>query len=84
VVRGVKQGCVISPVLLNIYSEFMVKEAMENVDGSNSMESIFQISRYADDMVLVAEGRKKLQKMIDKLNETCKAYGMEVNVKRLS
>src|SRR6267154_1775842 len=36
---------------------------------------------YADDAVLVADGRKKMQKMIDRLSETCKAYGMKINVK---
>src|SRR5688572_16921387 len=38
--------------------------------------------RYADDAVLVADKRKKLQKMIDKLNDTCKEYGMDINVKK--
>ena len=38
--------------------------------------------RYADDVVLVAEKRRKMQKMIDRLGTTCKAYGMEINVKR--
>ena len=38
--------------------------------------------RYADDAVLVADKKKKLQKMIDKLNDTCKEYGMDINVKR--
>ena len=38
--------------------------------------------RYADDAVLVAEKKKEMQKMIDRLNKTCKAYGMEINEKR--
>src|SRR5688572_3955714 len=38
--------------------------------------------RYPDDAVLVADKKKKLQKMIDKLNETCKEYGMDINVRK--
>ena len=38
--------------------------------------------RYADDAVLVANSRKKLQKMLDKLNIACKIYGMALNVKK--
>ena len=38
--------------------------------------------RYADDAVLMANSRKKLQKMLDKLNIACKIYGMALNVKK--
>ena len=30
----------------------------------------------------MADKVKKLQKMIDRLNETCKEFGMEINVKK--
>ena len=33
-------------------------------------------------MVLVTKKRWKMQKMIYRLNKTCKAYGMEINVKK--
>src|SRR3989442_986428 len=80
--RGVRQGCVISPILFNLYSEFMIKEAMENVEGIKFNGINITDLRYADDAVLVADKRKKMQKMIDRLNKTCKAYGMEINVKK--
>ena len=56
----------ISPLLFNLYSEFMIKEAMENEEeicfnGVNVTDM-----RYADDAVLVADKKKKMQKMIDR------------------
>ena len=65
---GVGQGCIISPLLFNLYSEFMMKEAMEGIkfNGVNITDL-----RYADDAVLVADKRKKMQKMVDSLNDTC-------------
>src|SRR5688572_15292660 len=38
--------------------------------------------RYADVAVLVSDKKTKLQKMIDKLNDTCKEYGMAINVRK--
>src|SRR5437867_1411605 len=65
-----------------MYSEFMIKEAMENVEGIKFNGINFTDLRYADDAVLVVYKRKKMQKMIDRLNKICKAYGMEINVKK--
>ena len=55
----------ISPLLFNLYSEFMIKEAMENVDGIKFNEINITNLRYADDAVLVADKRKKMQNMIE-------------------
>ena len=58
----------------------MIKEALENEEGIkfNGVNDL----RYAGDAMLVADKSKNMQKMIDRLNETCKAYGMEINVKK--
>ena len=81
--REVRQGCVISPLLFNLYREFIIKEAMEGEEGTAFNGINITDLRYADDAVLVADRKRKMQKMIDRLSETCKAYGMESNVKRL-
>src|SRR5437867_8321975 len=69
-------------MLFNLYSEFMIKEAMENVEAIKFNGINITNLRYADDAVLMAAKRKKMQKMIDRLNKTCKAYGMEINIKK--
>ena len=79
---GVGQVCLISPLLFNLYSEVMIKEAMKGVEGVTFGGLNVTDLRYADDAVLVADGRMKMQKMIDRLSETCKAYEMEINVKK--
>src|SRR3989441_3060460 len=60
----------------------MINEAMENMEGIKFNGVNITDLRYADDAVLVADKRKKMQKMVDRLNKTCKAYGMEINVKK--
>ena len=65
----------------NLYSEFMIKEAKENMEGIKFNEINIADIRYPDDAVLVADKRKKMQKMVDSLKDTCRAYGMEINVK---
>ena len=55
---------------------------MEEMEGISFGGVNITDLRYADDAVLVADKKKKLQKMIDKLNDTCKEYGMDTNVKR--
>ena len=60
----------------------MINEAMERVQGISFNGNNITNLRYADDAVLVADTKKKLQRMIDKLNDTCKNYGMDINVKK--
>lgn len=80
--RGVRQGCIISPILFNLYSEFMITEALENESGIRFSGRKVTNLRYADDAVLIAESPEELQRMMDKLNEVCKEYGMAINVKK--
>jgi hypothetical protein len=60
----------------------MINEAMETVEGIGFNGVNITNLRFADDAVLITDKRKKLQKMISRLNETCKDYGMEINVKK--
>ena len=77
---GVRQGCVISTLLFNLCS--VIREAMKNVEEIKFNGINITDLRYADDTVLVADKRKKMQIMIDRLSRACKEYGMEINVKK--
>ena len=80
--QGVRQGYIFSPILFNLYSEFMISEALEDVKGILFNGVNITNFRYADDAVLAAYSKKKLQVMLDKLNMTCNKYGMAINVKK--
>ena len=80
--RGVRQGCCLSPILFNLYSECLTKEALDGLGDFSIGGQIIQTAKYADDLVLMAKEETVLQSMTDKLIETGRYYGMEMNVKK--
>ena len=80
--RGVRKGCCLSPILFNLYSECLTKEALDGLGGFNIGGQIIQAVKYADDLVLMAKEETVLQGMIDKLIEIGSCYGMEMNVEK--
>ena len=77
--KGVRQGCVLSPMLFNLYTEKIFRE-VENMTGITIGGANINNFRYADDTVLFTLSSKDLQSLVDKVNETGKPYGMEMNV----
>ena len=80
--RGVRQGCCLSPILFNLYSERLAKEALDGLGDFNIGGQIIQTVKYADDLLLMAKKETVLQGMIDKLIEIGRCYGMEMNVEK--
>ena len=58
--KGVHQGCILSPRLFNLYSEYIMRNA-----GQDEAQAVIKIARrninnlrYADDTTLMAESKK--------------------------
>ena len=80
---GVKQGCILSPLLFSIFlSELEIQLntcGAHGIDLLNDNLGIFLLM-YADDIALVSDSVKDLQKKINCLQEYCRQWGLTVNM----
>ena len=67
---GVRQGCLLSPTLFNIFLERIMEEAFENHDGSVSVggRNITNL-RFADDIDGLAGSEEELRNLVNNLDE---------------
>ena len=69
--RGVRQGCILSPVLFNLYTDIIFR-TIQNLKGIVIGGVSTTDSRYADDTALLAESEKELQETLNLVNEKAK------------
>jgi len=79
---GLKQGCIISPLLFNIYINELIdaiKALNVGIDIGNEKVCILL---YADDVVFLCENEKDLQKMLNTLESWCYSNKINVNLEK--
>jgi len=77
---GLKKGDALSPMLLNIALEEVVRNALNTGIGVKLQESkTIKLIAYADDIVLLSESESDLQSMAEFLIEESKQMGLTIN-----
>ena len=79
--RGVRQGCVLSPCLFNLYTEFIFRES-NHLPGINIHGHNLNNIRYADDTALLADSEEKLQNIVTCVKTESSRAGLDMNTKK--
>ena len=79
--RGVRQGCVLSPSLFNLYTEHIFRQ-IDELPGVKIGGRNINNLRYADDTVLLAETEEDLQKIVDQVKRESESFGLLMNAKK--
>ena len=83
--KGVRQGCILSPCLFNLYAEYIMRNA-----GLEEAQAGIKISgrninnlRHADGTTLIAESEEELKSLLMKVKEESENVGLKLNIQKM-
>src|SRR5574339_453909 len=82
--KGVRQGCILSPCIFNLYAEYIMRNA-----GLEKAQAGIKIAgrnisnlRYADETTLVVENEEELKSLLMKVKEESEKVGLKLNIQK--
>ena len=82
--EAVRQGCILSPCLFNLYAEYIMRNA-----GLEKGQAGIKIAgrninnlRYADDTTLMAESQEELKSLLMKVKVESEKVGLKLNIQK--
>ena len=83
--KGVHQGCILLPCLLNLYAKYIMENA--RLDEEQAEIKIagryINILRYADDTTLMAESEEELKSLLIKVKEESEKGSLKLNIQKM-
>ena len=82
--QGVRQGCILSPLLFNLYlSDFehtleALKTCHPQIEDKTSVSCLL----WADDIIILSETKSGLQSQLNTIDMYCKTNGLTVNTEK--
>ena len=83
--KGVRQGCILSPCLFNLYAEYITRNS-----GLEEAQARIKIARrhinnlrYADDTTLMAESEEELKNILMRVKEESEKAGLKLNIQKM-
>ena len=82
--KQVRQGCILSPCLFDLYAEHIVRNVGldETQAGIKIARRNINNLRYADDTTVMAESKEELKSHLMKVKEENEKAGLKVNIQK--
>ena len=83
--KGVRQGCILSPCLFNLYAEYIMQNARmdEAQAGIKIARRSINNLRYTNDTTLMTESEEELQSLLMKVKEESEKAGLKLIIQKL-
>ena len=80
--RRVRQGCILSPCLFNLYAEYILQNAVLDKAwaGMKIVKRNISYLRYADNITFMAESKEEIKSLLMKVKEESEKVGLKLNI----